>query len=158
MTVLAGLPEGAALAARDLAAFHGVSEPYLLKHLKLMVRAGVLDSAPGPSGGFRLARPARDIRLLDILEAIEGRFAPFQCAEIRQRAPIAAPAGAFRLPCQIHAAMREAERSYRAVLSGVTIADIAADVSATLPAARKAAAESWFQTRLRIPSSRVEKR
>ena len=48
--VLAGLPEGAVLPAKALATFHGVSESYLLKHLKALAAAGVVRSVAGPAG------------------------------------------------------------------------------------------------------------
>ena len=39
---VAGLPQGAVMAAADLAEFHGVSASYLLKHLKALVKADLL--------------------------------------------------------------------------------------------------------------------
>ncbi len=47
-SVLAALPPRATLPAKALAEFHGVSESYLLKHLKALVEAGVFESVPGP--------------------------------------------------------------------------------------------------------------
>ena len=51
-------PEGA-LPAAALAEYHGVSTSYLLKHLQALSGAGLLMALPGPSGGYRLAKPAR---------------------------------------------------------------------------------------------------
>lgn len=45
---------------------------FLLKVLKPLVSAGVLSSIKGPSGGFRLAKPAQNISLLQIIEAVDG--------------------------------------------------------------------------------------
>jgi hypothetical protein len=47
---------------------------FLLKVLKPLADAGVLDSLTGRHGGFCLARPAKDITLLEVLEAVEGRL------------------------------------------------------------------------------------
>ena len=47
--------------------------PYLAKHLQAMSRAGILESVQGPGGGYRLARPAAEISVLDVVEAIDGR-------------------------------------------------------------------------------------
>jgi Rrf2 family protein len=44
----------------------------LLKILQQLVRSRILASERGPSGGFRLRRPAEDISLLEIIEAIDG--------------------------------------------------------------------------------------
>ena len=54
--VLAGLAPGATLPGKALAEYHGVSESYLLKHLKALTAAELLVSVPGPRGGYRLAR------------------------------------------------------------------------------------------------------
>ena len=65
--VLARLDDGATLPGKALAEFHGVSESYLLKHLKSLTAAGILESVPGPHGGYRLGREPKKISLLDIV-------------------------------------------------------------------------------------------
>jgi Rrf2 family protein len=45
---------------------------YLLKILQQLVRANVLRSKRGPRGGFNLAKPAKKITLLQVIEAVEG--------------------------------------------------------------------------------------
>jgi len=45
---------------------------YLLKILQQLVRANVLRSKRGPRGGFSLAKPAKKITLLQVVEAVEG--------------------------------------------------------------------------------------
>ena len=45
---------------------------YLLKILQQLVRANVLRSKRGPRGGFSLAKPARRITMLQIIEAVDG--------------------------------------------------------------------------------------
>ena len=86
-TMLAALQPGRVLPAAALAEFHGVSPSYLLKHLQALSGAGILDSVPGPNGGYRLAKPADKITLLDIVLAVEGAQPAFRCGEIRQRGP-----------------------------------------------------------------------
>ena len=41
ITMMAGLPSDGVLSAADLAAFHGVSPSYLLKHLQALSKAGL---------------------------------------------------------------------------------------------------------------------
>ena len=48
---------------------------YLLKILQQLVRANVLRSKRGPRGGFSLARPAKKISMLEIIEAVDGPLA-----------------------------------------------------------------------------------
>jgi Rrf2 family protein len=124
MLVLAGLSETGVLSATALAEFHGVSSSYLLKHLQALAGAGLLQSVPGPKGGYRLAREPSRITLLDVVLAVEGPEPAFRCAEIRQRGPSPVAARFFKTPCAVNAAMLKAERAYRAELAKVAIADL----------------------------------
>ena len=58
--------------SRRIASELGVSEAHLSKVLQRLARAGILKSFRGPGGGFSLIRPAHDLTLLDIYEAVEG--------------------------------------------------------------------------------------
>ena len=122
--ILAGLPPGATLPGKALAEFHGVSESYLLKHLKALTAANVLESVAGPRGGYRLARSPERITLLDVVQAIDGTQPAFRCSEIRQRGPAAGDRSAYRRPCVINAAMLRAESAWRAELERTTLVDI----------------------------------
>ncbi|MDE1991456.1 MAG: Rrf2 family transcriptional regulator [Rhizobiaceae bacterium] len=129
VAMLAGLSEGGVLSASAIAEFHGVSVSYLLKHLQALSGAGILDTVPGPKGGYRLARRPDAITLLDVVLAVEGPAPAFRCAEIRQRGPNPLPGRYFAKPCGISAAMLAAERVYRAELAKTTISDVLADLA-----------------------------
>jgi Rrf2 family protein len=131
LAMMAGLAGDAVLSAAALAEFHGVSPSYLLKHLQALSRAGILSTVPGPKGGYRLARPADEISLLDIVLAVEGAEPAFRCAEIRQRGPNPLSERYFKAPCGIKVAMLRAERAYRAELKSVTVADLLRDLAAS---------------------------
>jgi Rrf2 family protein len=148
-TVLAALPPGATLPGKALAEFHGVSESYLLKHLQALTGAGLLESVPGPKGGYRLARPPEQITLLDVVEAIEGREPAFRCTEIRQRGPAALDTGAYRLPCGIHAAMLRAEAAWRQSLRAQTVADLLAGLIGTVDPKQIEKGAAWLQEKAR---------
>jgi Rrf2 family protein len=60
------------IASHNIAQARGIPERFLLKVLKPLVSARVLLSIKGPNGGYRLARPAADISMLEILEAVDG--------------------------------------------------------------------------------------
>jgi Rrf2 family protein len=49
-----------------------IPERFLLKVLKPLVSAQILLSIKGPNGGYRLARQASDISILDVVEAVDG--------------------------------------------------------------------------------------
>src|SRR4051812_15288536 len=69
----AGGPEKV-YASHDIAEAEGLPERFLLRVLKPLVNRGLLRSLRGPHGGYRLARQANKITLLEILEAAEGPF------------------------------------------------------------------------------------
>jgi Rrf2 family protein len=124
LAVLALLPEGKTLTGKALAEFHGISPTYLLKHMQSLASAGIVESIPGPRGGFRLARPPEAISMLDTLMAIDGAEAAFRCTEIRQRSPVKRPASAFAMPCPVKVAMLKADAAWRNALANQTVADI----------------------------------
>ena len=130
---LAQLDERATASAAQLAAHFDVPPAYLAKQLQGLVRAGVLHATTGPRGGFRLARAAGDITLLDVVEAVDGGTPFYQCNEIRQRGRGAAPPEQCRKTCGIAARMYAAEAAYRESLAGVTIADIVAGLPRGVP-------------------------
>ena len=130
---LAQLEPGAAASATQLAEHFDVPPAYLAKQLQSLVRAGVLTATTGPRGGFRLARPAGEITLLQVVEAVDGGSPFYQCNEIRQRGRGAAPPEQCRRTCGIAARMYAAEAAWRASLAGVTLADIVAELPRGVP-------------------------
>jgi len=149
--VLAEMDEGATLPAQALAEYHGVSASYLLKHLKALVDANVLESVPGPAGGYRLARSTDRISLLDIVLAVEGPKPAFRCGEIRQRGPGALEPAAYRKPCGINLAMLRAEQAYRAVLASTKIADLMDDYAETADPRAVAFSCRFLEQNQRLP-------
>ncbi len=82
-------------------------------------RGGVVDSQRGPEGGYRLARPAAEINLAEIIRVVDGPL-----AHVRGHAPEdLGYAGAARPLQDVWIALRAAERS---ILEEVTLADVAA--------------------------------
>jgi Rrf2 family protein len=142
--LLSGLSQDGVLSAAALADFHGVSASYLLKHLQALAGAGLLESVPGPKGGYRLAKAIDRITLLDIVVAVEGPEPAFRCAEIRQRGPIPVAAHFFKSPCAVNAAMLKAERAYRAELKKVTVADLSIEAASPLGKAINARTCAFF--------------
>ena len=77
-------------ASHNIAAARNIPERFLLKVLKPLVSARVLLSIKGPNGGYRLAKPADKISMLEILEAVDGPIrgmAPFERGEQRPAQP-----------------------------------------------------------------------
>jgi Rrf2 family protein len=148
-TVLALMPPGNTMPAARLAEFHGVAPSYLAKHLQALALAGIVDSVAGRKGGYRLARPANEITLLQIVRAVEGPEPAFRCSEIRRRGPAAAPAKHYSARCAIAQAMDRAEEAWRDELAGQTVADIVAALAQSVSEVSIRKAASWYQDAMR---------
>lgn len=131
--------------ATKLAEFHDVSPSYLAKQLQLLSRAGLARSTQGQFGGYLLTRPAAEITVLDVVEAIDGAQPAFRCTEVRQRGPMATPAELCAAPCSIARVMGDADRAWRESLRAVTIADLAADVGRTSSPDKLDRARAWLR-------------
>ena len=80
MTAAARRPAAARLSATELASETGVPLPTTQKLMGQLAGCGLLSSARGAGGGFALARPAAEISLADIVEAVEGPIAMTVCS------------------------------------------------------------------------------
>jgi len=65
-----------------IAEMHGIPTKFLVGVLTTLRTAGILQSMRGRDGGFRLAKPAADIRVADVMRALEGPL-----AEVRGERP-----------------------------------------------------------------------
>jgi Rrf2 family protein len=147
--LLAVVPDESALPASRLAEFHDLPAPYLAKALQALTRAGITESVPGRRGGFRLARRASEITLLDIVLAVDGDEPAFRCTEIRRRGPARQPARCYAAPCAIAAAMWRAEDAWREELRRTTLADVLAGLAVTLAPDAVAKSAAWMEEVLR---------
>ncbi|MEV7439604.1 Rrf2 family transcriptional regulator [Streptomyces sp. NPDC091204] len=127
-------PDRAVSAAR-LAAWHDLPAAYLNKQLQALARAGIVTSAPGPRGGFRLARPLAAISLMDVVAAVEGPEEAFRCAEIRQQGPGAGAPAADAAGCAIAHAMTRAELAWRKALAAQNLDEIRQQAERQAPGA-----------------------
>jgi Rrf2 family protein len=125
------------LTAEVIASLQDIPMPFLQKILHELRVGRLITSQRGPDGGHRLARPAKEISVADILRAVEGPL-----AAVRGEAPEALHYRGAAQPVQlVWIALRT---NMRDVLEGVTLADLAA---ARLPRRISALAdkpESWI--------------
>lgn len=76
--------EGGLVLLKDIAQRQGISKRYLEHMMTLLRNRGLVVAARGATGGYRLSRPAEQIGLGAIFEALEGPIAPVEC--VRDRA------------------------------------------------------------------------
>lgn len=95
--------------SREIAERQGIDEHYLNQLLIQLRRSGLVQSVRGPQGGHVLARPPREIRLLDAIHALEGPLV--QLAEGIQPAPQVDEAAVLNA---VWAGLREAVEHYLA--------------------------------------------
>ncbi|HEY6620899.1 MAG TPA: Rrf2 family transcriptional regulator [Steroidobacteraceae bacterium] len=147
---LANVPEGVWPSARDVADFQGVSSAYVAKLFTQLQKAGIVQSSGGKSGGFRLARAAENISVLDVVDAVEGKSPLFRCREIRKNCVLFQnkdPDWTQRGVCAIHATMRAAEVRMRDVLAQKTLASLTRAVAVKQTASEGTATREWFDHR-----------
>ncbi|MNK49159.1 HTH-type transcriptional regulator CymR [compost metagenome] len=79
MLFLANAAPHKPMGVQQLAEQQDVSPTYLSKILTKLVKAGMIESASGAHGGYRLKRNWESISFLDIIHAIEGTASLFDC-------------------------------------------------------------------------------
>ncbi len=81
MIHLASIPPGTVVPFREIGKQMEVPEDFLAKILKTLVDHGIVRSTRGPHGGYKLARPAETINVLEVIEAAEGPVAVNVCLD-----------------------------------------------------------------------------
>ena len=77
---LARYSEEVPVSISSIAARQGLSEGYLEQLVAMLRKAGLVKSIRGASGGYVLARDAKDISVGDVLRALEGSLEPVKCS------------------------------------------------------------------------------
>jgi Rrf2 family protein len=144
-------PEDTSPSATELADFQKLPLAFVRKLLTQLERSGLVVGSDGVRGGWRLARPADELTVLEIVEAAEGKDVLFRCRAIRARCALwpddAPPRAARSGVCEIHATMLAAENAMLAELSSQTLADIADRVRQKSPRFVATDVPAWFSGR-----------
>jgi Rrf2 family protein len=82
---------------------------------------GAVESRRGASGGYRLARPPKDITLASVVRHIEGALAPVSCVSDRFYERCSCP---DETRCPIRAVMKEVREAVIAIMDQATVADL----------------------------------
>jgi FeS assembly SUF system regulator len=127
MTAAARYPEGARLSATELSADTGVPLPTAQKLMGQLAASGLLSSSRGAGGGFALARPAADISLADIVEAVEGPIALTMCSDANNHECI------LDAHCRVKPHIGVVGNAVRGALGAVSLEALTDDLSSVRP-------------------------
>ena len=116
LTQFAARQDASPMTARELAALAKLPQPTVGKLLKQLSHNGLLTSLRGTKGGYSLARPAGEITVAQIIEALEGPMALTEC-----QAPGVCEQERF---CSVKPNWLVINRTVRDALSNVTLADM----------------------------------
>jgi len=119
---LSSCPQGERTYAADIAHSIGASESYLAKTFQTLARAGLVASVRGMKGGYALARPADQISVRQVIEAVEGPPNGTPCVFISQTERDC-------VACPVVTVMREAYHRMLEDLDAMSIEELARSIS-----------------------------
>ena len=107
----------------DVVRVHGLARPHVVKIVHELGQAGYIATQRGRGGGFRLAKPAEQIIVGDVVRLTEGPLDLVECFNPQSNTcPLIGI-------CKLSRALHEATRAFMAVLDDLTLADIASNRS-----------------------------
>ena len=112
--------EGAHLTVSAVAERFNISQNHLTKVAHLLGRLGMIETLRGRNGGLRLASPAAEICLGDVVRGMENDFALAEC--------LAGQSGQCHIEpaCRLKGILRDAMNAFMAVLDQYTLKDLVA--------------------------------
>ena len=116
LTALAQSPTHV-LSATELAEHAHLELPTVSKVLKPLAHAGLVESFRGSNGGYRLARDAASISVIEIVEAIEGRVGVTECSGEHSNCELESH-------CSVRGKWRDINAVVADALRGVTLAEM----------------------------------
>lgn len=115
---LASLPDSGRASAHEIAVRQNIPRPFLAKIVSQLSLAGLVITFRGAGGGVALARPASQINLLEVIEALEGPIELNRCVI----EPEACPRSGH---CAVHVVWDQARAELVDLLHTTTFADLA---------------------------------
>lgn len=115
---LASLEREGYVSIREISERLDLSFPFLTKIFQKLTQAGLMESLRGPHGGIALAKPADQIRLLDLVVAIDG-------PELFEECVLGLPGCGVDKPCPIHERWAAERDRLARMFEHTTLADTA---------------------------------
>lgn len=119
MVDLAQTSDGRPVALADIAKRQEISLSYLEQLFGKMRRRDLIESVRGPGGGYLLARPAEDVRIADIIKAVDE---PVRTTRCEPESAIGCKSDASR--CLTHDLWEELGHQIHLYLNSVTLRDV----------------------------------
>jgi len=132
----AGDSKGRPRSAAEVASAEDIPPYYLAKVLQNLGKAGLLGSARGRGGGFYLARPADEIRIVEVLEAVEN------VGRLDSECLLGLDECAEDSPCPLHDPWSEFRTGVMEALRTLTIAELVTELERKRAAAARVAKDS----------------
>jgi Rrf2 family protein len=114
---LAALPKNGRASTHEIADRQNIPAPFLAKIISQLSLSGLVSTYRGSGGGVSLARPASEISLLHVIEALDGPVRLNRCAI----EPDACPRNGH---CPVHHIWAKAQTDLTSLLSGTTFDDL----------------------------------
>jgi len=108
---------------RTISQQQNIPKRFLEQILNDLKSAGVVESKRGVAGGYRLARPPKEISLATVIRHIEGALAPVSCVSERFYEKCSCPDEAR---CAIRSVMKEVRDAVVNILDKLSVADLCA--------------------------------
>ena len=115
---LAQQPPGAISLVSEIAEAVDVPQTFLAKIFQNFAKIGLINSFRGTGGGFTLGRPAEQITLREIVEAVEGPILPNRCLLGSGNCERARG-------CSVHPVWKDVQQKVVEILEAVSLADLA---------------------------------
>ena len=117
--------------SRDIARVLDIPEHFLAKIMQNLSKSGLLHSAKGRGGGFRLAKPAGEIQLLEVVRAIDGSHFGEACI-------LGLPECSEENPCPLHNRWSDIKEEILCMLGAKNVVELA---ETSIPSSRSASTE-----------------
>ncbi len=116
--------------AREIADRYGLSKGFVANILKLLCHKGFVISHRGVKGGYVMRRPAEDVSLAKLMEALDEAFHLAECT----RPSAAGSTCTIEAICPVKGAIADVHRRIRDLLRSVTLAEVLRGGGAVNPA------------------------
>lgn len=121
LVYLSHLPPGQLAFVGDIAAANNIPKKFLDAILGELRNTGFVQSRKGKDGGYRLAKPAAEIRIGHVVRVLDGPLAPIPCAS---RTQYQACDDCDEATCQIRHMMLEVRQAIAGVLDNRSLAQV----------------------------------